>query len=268
MQPNLRNKNISLGIISVLLFLTNGCEKNNMDKNSTHSINLGLVDENTQSTEKTEEQKKEAERQALIAEVEEVEAQIKSRYSDLERERDRNQELKTSLLGKSAKGCFADMKIESLEVIIDGTRAARKFAGCQDDPWSAEGSPTTMKIKLGPSILITNDETVNTLFPGSITKANLSDYKVSDIQYVKIEKGGFAYDNESKPSGCHYNVYETDRYQMDSIKIVVNGETIYTKNVFDSHMFERNQTLWEDKSFQTNQSWLAAMKIDDCSQQQ
>jgi hypothetical protein len=219
-------------------------------------------------------------REQMIAQAQQLKARISGRFPELQGYRDRQGKLTAELMNKSASGCFAETKLAKLEILIKGSWLPRKNVGVTPNPMSSQssGNPTTVTFQFGEALAVINDEQTSGMFQqaGRKVVTELAEFKLGDIEYIRVAKGGAGYDSERvcKASGflgtseeCEYQNYEESRLELDSVELKVNGETFYKRDAI-AKQFESNNLEWRDDQLHINESWLKLMGRQDCPQGQ
>ncbi|MEZ4742492.1 MAG: hypothetical protein R3B45_08600 [Bdellovibrionota bacterium] len=214
----------------------------------------------------------------LVQQVEQIKSSISLRYNELQAQRDRQGKITSELLNQTNQGCFANMKIDKLEILVKGSWLGRKGLGETKDPMSSEakGNPFSVTFQFGEQLAVVNDEQSQSLFQqaGRKVVTEFADLKLSDIEFIRIAKGGAEYDSERvcKRSGflgtsekCRYQNYEESRLELDSIELKINGETFYKRDAIQ-FQFEEGTLEWRDDSLLLNEAYLSLMGREDCPQ--
>jgi hypothetical protein len=216
-------------------------------------------------------------REQAIIEVAARKEAIIQRHELLQRERDRQGKLTAELLSDSKNGCWADKKIEQMEILITGAHMDRLFRyDANSSHAGSSGTPWTYTFRFGPNIAVINDEQSNAMFiaGGKKIVTDLNTHKISDLEYLKISKGGTKLDSEKrcKKSGglfggqkCRHHHYEETRTQLDEIEIRVNGETLYKRTAMATP-FQDGRLEWAEEAFKANERYLELMNRTDCDQ--
>lgn len=212
-----------------------------------------------------------------VAQAQQLKSSIKTRYSDLENNRNRQGLLIAELTNTTTSGCFANMKMEKLEILIKGSWLDRKFVGDMKNLPASTGNPATVTFQFGDSIAVVNDEATNGLFQAAGRKVvtELVEYDLSSVEYIRISKGGAAFDGEERCTGgglfssrkCKYKVFEERRYELDSIELKINDETFYKRDAIRAQL-EDNNLEWSDNNISVNEACLRLMQRQDCPQGQ
>lgn len=220
-------------------------------------------------------------------------SEISARAPKLNRERDRRGKLRLALGSQLGVGCMQDVKVKSLEVIIEG----QKMGDADITPYyrgpanPSEGTGRTVfEFSFGDgtfskALTFTNEETRNALFSVGTRKSwvpESQDYLVGQIQRIKIKKlsGSFhtkdLCDGGSFVSSCtnKQQIIEQERYYLSSLKVKINGELIYDRGNI-SHLFSSYGTQqdsysslgfgWSDDHININEAYVRMKQRDDCT---
>jgi hypothetical protein len=214
----------------------------------------------------------------MIAQAQQFKSSIKLRFPELQTERDRQGKITSELMNQSSQGCFSNVPLQKIELLVKGSWLPRKGRGKTGSPMSSrsQGNPYTVTFQLGEQIAIINDEKTQSLFQpaGRKVVSDFGDLKLSDIEFIRISKGGALYDSERvcRKSGflgtsekCEYQNYEEARYELDSLELKVNGETFYKRDAI-KHSLEEGSFEWRDDSMNINEAYLKLMGRQDCPQ--
>jgi hypothetical protein len=170
--------------------------------------------------------------------------------------------------------------MQKLEILIKGSWLPRMGVGNSSNPMSSQstGNPTTVTFQFGEHLAVVNDEQTSAMFQpaGRKVVTELGDFKLGDIEYIRIAKGGAAYDSERvcRASGflgtsekCEYQNYEESRLGLDSIELKINGETFYRRDAIGKQLQGQGTSLeWRDDQLKINEAWLNLMVRQDCPQ--
>lgn len=193
----------------------------------------------------------------------------------LEPMRARKASLEKALTGKVSLGCWASVKLNRFEVLIDGGHLEDKSAGTSNSAPSNEGSPDTYSVRFSESIGISHpSESTLSVFRtgGRILTEDLKDFEISQLQFVQIKREGVAFESQQKASGglfgggISYQNLEVGRTRLTNLQIKVGGELIYEKKGIN-HDFEKGKLIWTDKDIFLNPAFQKLFQRSDCPTQ-
>lgn len=226
------------------------------------------------SSKEVEELSKEAERNAPIH-ASLSEAQIATLTEDYNRETSRNNNLQQALSGQEKLGCWAFAKVEKLEVRIEGRALPRQSWGTGEEA-KGSGNGRAFSFSFGRGMVHSVSEENGLFRPGGGFVTNsFSGRYLQELQFIRIEKHGTTFENEqfSTSYRCgflglrtctkrEFRRYETDRRNLSAIKVLVNDQLIFEKNL--SHDFQQGSLQWMDKDLQRNQRYRDLMRNTSC----
>ncbi len=175
---------------------------------------------------------------------------------DLNREESRNNALHLALTGQVKLGCWAFLKVNKLEVKIDGSTVERKAHGTGDQ-MNGSGNSKGYTFTFGRGLVHSVGDEAGMFRPGGgFSTAEFADRMIQELQFLKIEKQGTAFQNEefSTSRSCgflgfgtctnrSFRRYEIDRRSLSSIEIKVNDQLIYQNNSI-RFTFEQGNLSW------------------------
>jgi hypothetical protein len=175
---------------------------------------------------------------------------------ELNREESRNNALFLALTGQVKMGCWAFQKVSKLEVKIDGSSVERKALGTGSE-MSPSGNSKGYTFTFGRGLIHSIGDEGGMFRPGGgFSTAEFADRMIQELQFLKIEKQGTAYENEafSTSRSCgflgfgtctsrSFRRYEIDRKSLSSIEIKVNDQLIYQNNSVN-FTFDQNNMSW------------------------
>lgn len=221
----------------------------------------------------------------IIKKITTTKGTISSRYSTLERMRDRQGRLVNEMKNDTKIGCRQNDSINVLELRIEGAHADKRYLGKSKHKRPTTGKPSLIEVQLGDSFSFSFDEKTQSVFQttptGSIIRTEFSDLQIKDIEFIKIRKGGAGYSHEqqcktkssffgfSKKTSCKFLIHETERYQINSIELLVNEETVYRSGGGDNFVLEKgddgqNKLTFEKRDINLNKEYQLLMAKDDC----
>lgn len=218
-------------------------------------------------------------RDQLINQANQLKGQISARFPELQAQRDRQGQLTAELLNKSASGCFAEMKLAKLEILVKGSWLPRRPLGASGSPLSdrSAGNPSSVTFQFSDSLAVVNDEQTAGMFQpaGRKVVTELAEYKLGDIEYIRITKGGAAFDSERvcedgglfQGQDCEYENYEEARLELDSLELKIDGESFYKRDAIKKQL-QHGSLEWRDDQLRINEAWLKLMSREDCAQGQ
>jgi len=226
------------------------------------------------SSKEVEEIVKEAEKNAPINAKLSAE-QAASLSEDYNRETSRNNNLQQALSGQEKLGCWAFAKVDKLEVRIEGRALPRQSWGTGEEG-KGNGNGRAFSFSFGRGIVHSVSEENGIFRPGGGFVSNaFSERYLQELQFVRIEKHGTTFENEqfSTSYRCgflglgtctkrEFRRFETDRRNISAIKILVNDQLIYEKNM--NHDFQTGSLQWIDIDLQRNQKYRSLMRNTSC----
>lgn len=199
----------------------------------------------------------------------------------IDREYDRNGKLRRLLLTEYRGGCRAREKVENLEIFLTGSHLPDSDwdRTATDTQKKTEGQPHAITFSFSREIQLTHsDEATSPLFTSSgyISSAEFSTFNVSDLQYLRIKKGGRGYSSDlncwsiigwSKwgfGKKCEWQNRETHRYNLQHLLVKVNGEPFlrFSNLAFD---FAGTQDTWQESNLATSSEYVEYMTSSTCS---
>jgi hypothetical protein len=226
------------------------------------------------SSKEVEEITREAEKNAPLN-VTLSKEQAASMADDYNRETSRNNSLQQALSGQEKLGCWAFAKVDKLEVKIEGRALPRQSWGTGEEA-KGSGNGRAFSFSFGRGIAHSISEENGLFRPGGgfVTNAFSGRY-LQELQFIRIEKQGTTFENEqfSTTFKCgflnlrrctkrEFRRFETDRRNLSSIKILVNDQLIYERNL--NHDFQTGSLQWLDKDLQSNQKYRDLMRNTSC----
>jgi len=162
---------------------------------------------------------------------------------DLNREESRNNALHLALTGQVKLGCWAFQKVEKLEVKIDGATVERKAHGTGGQK-NGSGNSKGYTFTFGRGLVHNVADEAGMFRPGGgFSTTDFADRMIQELQFLKIEKQGTAFENEefSTSRSCgflgfstctsrSFRRYEIDRRSLSALEIKVNDQLIYQNN--------------------------------------
>lgn len=216
----------------------------------------------------------------------------------LDAEKNRRNKLMMELMANIGAGCMSDADINTIEVIIDGSKLADVNVSTlkQTDqylPQATEGQ-INFEFYLGDLqskkfIKFTNNEATNPIFGNNVHytyRVPPSDMvKVNFVEMISVKKMAPAYSkvnfcpkpdpSSEAPSNCGVaaTLKEIERYEMNAFSVKVNGYLMYTngsaRHGFSLHPgsetdFKSQGLIWQDNNAQLNDSFIALLQRTDC----
>lgn len=215
----------------------------------------------------------------LQPKVEALKAEVAKLQQDLDWEQTRNGHLKNELLGDAATGCWSKQTVKSLEINIEGSHLGETLANPESkDPKNSDNLAASITFEFGYNFVYDNpneeSQAIFTQNGKAIINEKYKFRRVSEIEYIKIKKGGmgiksvaFQKYNWMGGSSTRYKISEINRYALNSLTLKVNGKVLYSKDGIN-HVFSGDPTLssWSDMSIRSNQAYMTLMNSNDCSQ--
>lgn len=199
---------------------------------------------------------------------------------DLNREESRNNALHLALTGQVKLGCWAFQKVDKLEVKLDGATVERKAHGTGGEK-SGSGNSKGFTFTFGRGLVHSVGD-ASGLFRsgGGFATTDFADRMIQELQFLKIEKQGTAFENEafSTSRSCgflgfgtctsrSFRRYEIDRRSVSSIEIKVGDQVIYQNNGIN-FTFEQGNMSWPSGNKMApifeNSKYRELMRRTDC----
>lgn len=219
--------------------------------------------------------------QDIRNQIEAGEQKLAESQTLIDREYDRNGKLRRLLLTEYRSGCKANEKIETLEIFLTGSRLPDSDwdRTATDAEKKTEGQPQAITFSFSREIQLTHsDEVSNPLFTSSgyISSADFSSFTVSDLQYLRIKKGGRGYSSDlncwsiigwSKwglGKNCEWQNRETHRYNLQHLLVKLNGQPFlrFSNLAFD---FSGTQDTWQESNLATSSEYVEFMTSSTCT---
>ena len=202
----------------------------------------------------------------------------KSLDADFAREVNRNQQLRTQLIGKENIGCWGYTKIRKFQVRLEGEHGADIDLGVSGAALADVGNSRAYDFHFGQSMVYsTSDETMAGIFKkgGGFVTSDFSDREVQELRNIRIVKNGIRYINNivmkegfigiGAWSGHHR--LETDVRKLVSLTIFANDQLVYKKSDIN-FSFHGNKLVWppnnEIEAIQTSEAFTSLMRRNDC----
>jgi hypothetical protein len=212
----------------------------------------------------------------VIEQIQAVKSEIGERTPILERERDRSGKLRAELLKNEIQGCFANMPIDKIEVLVNGSLdAGQHRIGKEGHRIGNYGNANRFNFVIGDNFGFVNDEAALALFQPNGQKiiAEQSGRKISALDRLSIgREGSEFYNNRVKEGGVfgigektRYEWFEIKRHSLNAVTILVNGQILY-KRVGIQKTFRHNDAGWSDPLFKANEYYTRLMLRSDCGQ--
>lgn len=192
----------------------------------------------------------------------------------LNRERSVRQQYTSHLTGLENLGCWASVKMEKLEILVEGAHLNESSRGRGSNQMSNRGNSNQYDIVFGESLKLSNaDESTQGLFRpgGRLLTEDFQEFEISQIRALQITRQGDSFRSVqvSKPGflgiggWTGFDNFEVNRTSLASLKIKVNNEILYERNAI-GHVFESGRNTWEDKNITKNAAFLKLMQRNDC----
>ncbi|MCB9229919.1 MAG: hypothetical protein H6618_09930 [Deltaproteobacteria bacterium] len=290
-------------IICFLVFIAVSCEKKRPESSDSGAVTAGSESSAESSGEATETKGSDQTGQdigvvsgvdsSLVDQFLQLVSEISARAPLLNREMDLRGRLRLALGAQVGAGCMQDVRVRSIEVIIDGQNAGdiRISDSVQDVESLPQGNgQSVFEFSFGDSLFshvltFSNDEKRNALFSPGTRKTwvpESSDFMIGQIQRIRIRKLSGSFVTRDRCEGGNFysscknkpEVIEQDRYSISSLKIKVNGELIYERGGL-SHLFARYPGNgdqyssvaygWSDDHLNINEAYVRMKQRDDCT---
>lgn len=172
-------------------------------------------------------------------------------------------------------GCLLREPLSKLKVYAQGKRADDLLiAEDSENSFGDFATSSRLFFELAPGITFSTKSTA--LFKKGYASATeeFSSYRLTDISYLKItkEQNSFRLVEDLSERGCgmlwlrscdRYMLYETHIWNIERLKLMLAGVTIYHKEPLN-HTFGGDFLSWQDLDFTANPSYHQALRRDDC----
>ena len=214
----------------------------------------------------------------------EASAAIPNLEGALERERGRQRGLFAALGIDPNLGCWQDVGLKSMVIIVDGNPGGNNGAIKLDEnagsPRQGEGDASSYTFQLS-DIFKFNDSNSpqRTIFKpeGKITKTDFTGggMKIGDTQFIKIKKNGYSFESSSSKdcnngflgigASCSTKFVntETNVTFLSRIRILANDQLIYDRDGIN-HTFKQGSLEFSDTDFKNNKAWRSLLSRTDC----
>lgn len=213
----------------------------------------------------------------------EAKSQLPTLQANLDRERSRNRALQSALGQDSTRGCWADVPLKTLEIIVDGGPGGSNGeieAGRSRSPKASEGNPDSYSFQLGDLLKVSAINSADSsLFrtEGRVIKNDFASQptSVGELRYLKITRGGVAYAHRSTQecdngflgigAGCDTIFFnkEVGVTNLQRLRVLVNGQVAYDRDSIN-HTFKNGSLMFTDTNFRSNRAWQVLMSRRDC----
>lgn len=198
--------------------------------------------------------------------------------SDFAREVNRNQQLRTQLIGKENIGCWGYTKIRKFQVRLEGEEGENVDLGLSGAALADVGNSRAYDFHFGQSMVYsTADETMAGIFKkgGGFVTGDFSDREVQELRNIRIVKNGLRFINSivmkegfigiGAWSGHHRA--ETDIRKLNSLTIFANDQLVYRKTDIN-FSFQGGNLVWPPnngiEAIQTSEAFTSLMRRNDC----
>lgn len=214
---------------------------------------------------------------ATTVDIEALVRRVAERQAELQRERDRNGRMKSEFSGAVASSngsCWAEQPVRKLEVLVTGSHLPNGNASRGDSAKKTVGNPALIKIVFSENfaVQVENEEQYQ-LFAqsGRYVSQDFSNKKIREMGFLKVEKGGVGYKAQKVTTPCFmgigcwtgYDSSETNRYNLASITVKVNDQTVYQRGGIN-YTFEGDRRVWQDGGLGGNPEYVRLMARTDC----
>lgn len=207
-------------------------------------------------------------------------------------ERDRTLILDAELRVNNGIGCAANVKIQSLEILLKGSHAANRVVqGPQEGrPYgpttdkdapleSVTGNPSKLVIQLGPNLTYTiaNEDSENRLLPAgsTVSLAEAVGKSAFELSQISVQKAGskLAWTRVGSTYGCgffntcqRWQQEEQSIYTLDAMQIKINGNLYFEKSNIGKVLSSADGLVWTE-DLKSNPSYISQMQRTDCKAQ-
>lgn len=213
----------------------------------------------------------------------ESENQLPALRDNLEREQARNRALQRALGQDVTRGCWAEVPLKTLEIIVDGGPGGVNGeieAGKSGSPKTSTGSPDSYSFELGDLLKVAATNAADSpLFrpEGRVMRDDFASQptSVGDLRYLKITRGGVSYNYESAQECeddffsfqpvCNTVFYnrQIGVTNLQRLRVLVNGQVAYDRDNIN-HTFANGSLVFTDNDFRSNRAWQVLMSRNDC----
>ncbi|MFK7823153.1 MAG: hypothetical protein AB8G05_03295 [Oligoflexales bacterium] len=205
--------------------------------------------------------------QQKISLVEDTLAELKPK---LRLARDRNTNLRQTIMGGTGVGCRLKQKIESLSISIDGSPIIDHVDSKRDDKVEGSGNAKELEIDLGGVSFSSTTVLGSTFVPDE----DLSSLDISSLTRVSLQKGGTSFINtlikckggffgSLKLDNDCYEVKEESAMEINKITLEVNGITLFEEGNLGLKLY-RDQMSWSFDNIQLHPQWGEMLLRNDC----
>lgn len=161
----------------------------------------------------------------------------------------------------SNSDCPAEQKLTEVAIVLNGAiEAPVLLKDSAKDQTQNQGIAGQMTFEFNTGLSYTATDAIAQLKAnqGRIVIKDFASYTLSQIQYVKISLDGHAFENTPfsewdfwKGQETRYKVYETNRFVINSISIVVNGQEFYRQGSVKKTLSAASPA-WKDENLDAN----------------
>jgi|GEM_PF-688373 len=184
--------------------------------------------------------------------------------------------LRRDLRGDLQLGCWGKEPIRTIELRIKGNHLPLSDwdRGSTRKPLTSIANPRQTTVDLGGGLRFTNpDENLFPLFrdEGRWLLNVSSDLTLGDMHSIQIKKEGVSYRSFKNcwstwgglRTACEWQNRESDRYQLLSLSVLINGEQFYQRDSIQFD-FQKSSLTWIEKELTANPSYIDLMRRRDC----
>ncbi len=198
--------------------------------------------------------------------------------AQISRETNRNDIMMKQLRGSENIGCWGYAPIKKLQVKIEGSALPNANRGDSGGALQNAGNSKEYTFSFGQNLThVIPNESQTAVFRGGggFTISTFADREIQELRYLRIKKGGVAYQNDKFclpcPLGigcwCGFHRYEQDIRSISKMSILANDQLVYEKAGV-SFTFAGSDLVWPPggqlENIQLNPAFIKLMQRQEC----